>query len=509
MSQRSTGYVLSLIEPATETRRGLSPQSVPICRRRALFVAAAVFGVASAVAGEVIDVSSPRPMGDALVALGEQLDVPIPYEDPPFQFTEDVKVLPTGETHLGPCGGVIAFGYQRDKQDTGDVIRALAQQAIMGYSGSFRVIESKGAYSVVPDVIRTKSGQYVRHVSPLDTKVTLKLSGMDCVKALDSILEAVSVADGRFRLSLGGPLGKGLSNLVLSRDVVDEPARDVLNEVLAFINKTVSDQSTSTLKLTWELRYNPSIAGRQSSSSQPSRPDYVLSFCQLEVKPFQACKLRVISWRPMASAVRLLERRLGVTIAYEDPPYRYPRDRMAGDLPGKVSLRGGIINLGWDPSSSPESVLASLMGSRILPRRSPPVFQVSKESEGRFSVFAVKMADDKGQQVAWSPLMKRTCSFDAGTADGAAFVSALCSSVSATGGEKLTRGPIAGPLGDKLRALHVAGISTQSRSGGAMLDQLLQKVDGRMSWQVLYDVSDESFKLTFHAVDAPIDPADR
>jgi hypothetical protein len=230
-----------------------------------------VLGVAAWLASSVgaqsnsvsIYVDDGRPVDAAIQSLVDRYPIVITYEDPRYEYSRDIKDVtdairnplapPATRRTLVPRGGILQASYDvsvatGQPTDTGEALRRILESNDVGPAGGrFRVLESGGAFHVVPTAIKNAGGSWVAQASVLDTPITLNLQGQSGYALLEAITKEVSRVGGT-NIGFGG---QAINALVRHRGDVEantEPAREVLMRML----HAISD------RFIWRLFYDPS-----------------------------------------------------------------------------------------------------------------------------------------------------------------------------------------------------------------------------------------------------------
>ena len=160
------------------------------------------YSFAQADSSLALDVYDSRPMAEAVVALGEQLQCAITYEDPPFEFAGDLRPVYSDSVMRGPKGGWISLTYQKTDDKLGIITQLLAEHSAAGNAGDFTVIQTGDIYNVIPIRYKNKAGILVDHHSILDTRISITMQDKNMQYVIDAVCKAVSKANSHFRLGL-------------------------------------------------------------------------------------------------------------------------------------------------------------------------------------------------------------------------------------------------------------------------------------------------------------------
>jgi hypothetical protein len=208
-----------------------------------------------------LQVTDRRPVEAAVLELIGHYPVVITYEDPQFRYAGDVEDLtdqarkkhPNARGLIGPRVGTLHANYEVS-QETGELANVSAALVNIvnaknadAVGGRFKVLQIGDVYHVIPTEIRDSTGAWIKQTSILDVRITLKTGELNGAELLKAILEKVSEASGQ---KLGWGID-GFNNTFAAYrggiDVKDEPARDVLIDML----HDISD------RFGWAVHYVP------------------------------------------------------------------------------------------------------------------------------------------------------------------------------------------------------------------------------------------------------------
>ena len=208
----------------------------------------------------LVDGSSGRPLSEAVATLEERYGWVITYEDPPFEHeseTEDVTARVRRDGNLTkkvivPKGAPFTFLYDLapDGKTPADppmavLTRLLNDYALSGNPGEFKVIESDGAFHVIPAKVRSAAGDLVACRSVLETRISLPEESRSVDEMVQAVFRAITAASGARIFS--GLTGNLYLQTRVRDGAKDQRARDVLTRALAATGRRVS----------WRLRYQP------------------------------------------------------------------------------------------------------------------------------------------------------------------------------------------------------------------------------------------------------------
>lgn len=195
---------------------------------------------------ERLTASGPRPVADALRELEEKFAYTITYEDPRYEFAEDLKDV-TDEIRRGPPassqtlrtlvprGGTISVEYSLGTDgkptDPAGLIQSVVDAA-RDLGLRFRLERSGEFFHVIPEERRDRQGRFVLEEALLDSHISLPPKPRTVQDLLDQVAEAVKRAS-HADVDLGLTPINALLQRRSARGAAGERARDVVRAVLA------------------------------------------------------------------------------------------------------------------------------------------------------------------------------------------------------------------------------------------------------------------------------------
>jgi hypothetical protein len=202
--------------------------------------------------GESVTVSDPRPVAAAIEELERVSGKRITYEDPPL--LDDSQTMPmvqganTDTSLLIPKGGSLRFKLPADA--SAEAVVAAVEKIVADFNAgqraaTFSVRHDEMAH-VVPRQVAVASGRLVPVTPVLDSKITLTPKRRSGLELLEEICRTVSAVSGQV-VGVGTVPTNALVQQHVEISAKDEPARDVLEKLIA----------ASGLTLSWRLLYDP------------------------------------------------------------------------------------------------------------------------------------------------------------------------------------------------------------------------------------------------------------
>lgn len=434
-----------------------------------------------------LDVVSTLPMGEAVIALAEQLGRIITYEAPPFQDVNALSPAYPGAKFFIPKAEKFSYDYEKAKSDREIIHGLINRHHETGHTSDFAIVKTGEIYNVFPSRYLNSEGQVLNHRSVLDIKTSLSLKDSNLWSAIEGLCSAVSQSARNCRIIFGNVPRGAFLRIPFSTEITNVTVMDVLNEILNTFNRNYSGYAGENKRWTWQLTHCP-----QCDDDDNVKLSYVLNFRPISAAHPDFMKLRVIHQRPMATAAKILEKRLRSIITYEDPPYSCHWDLM-GDA-NEESVVGGIITMDWKLGSSVDEVLNSLVNTPIRPRENIGTFDITK-GNGAYHIHPIMSRDENCNLVSKKSIMNEQITINAKNIDGLTFVESVCSKLSEQTNEKVALGPVPDNLSEMLRKHRSPRISISNQKARDCLGQFLWKINGDISWQLLFGPSLKHYRL--------------
>lgn len=206
----------------------------------------------------------PRPMAQAAERLEREFAWIITYEDPPFQFAEDLRdvtvevrkdLTPGSPRVLIPNSSPFAFSYVAPPgnavRSPEEALQALVEAYVTsGNSGAFRVIGAPPMYHLVPTRFNDVHGASTPYESVLEAKISLPSGRRSLFAVMEEIAAEVTRATGTRVVAGAMPLNFAISTEV-EGGAEKLPARAVLRRILSETGRPVS----------WQMFFDPGGRG--------------------------------------------------------------------------------------------------------------------------------------------------------------------------------------------------------------------------------------------------------
>lgn len=206
-----------------------------------------------------VTADSARPLSQALAAIAEEYGWFVSYEDPPYQNPELVDATdpgwraehPKAKGVTRPAGGLFKAKYVEGSRDNSEpqLSEIIAAYNESGNPGKFELRRlANNRMAVVGTSVRDQSGQDVRTVPVLDTKISIPTNSRSAAATIEVICKELSARSGFPVLFLTGP-----NNILYGSEVTvggeDMSARTLLMNTLDATHRTLS----------WRLLYDADI----------------------------------------------------------------------------------------------------------------------------------------------------------------------------------------------------------------------------------------------------------
>ncbi len=198
--------------------------------------------------------------------------------------------------------------------------------------------------------------------------------------------------------------------------------------------------------------------------------------------------LRVNDARPVGAAVKLITDQHPIAITYEDPQFEYPGDLQSGKSRNFFVPRGGTLAFSHTVSRDtglPTDLLGELQAIVDAEKgRGGWRFRVERSGDV-YHIIPTEVRDSSGRFVTKGSILDALVSLDTGTMSGAGLVDAVCKQLAKAVGIPVVVGVI--PVNALNR--YKGSVVADNRRARDVLQELLQQIDPRLTWQLLYGIS--------------------
>lgn len=222
--------------------------------------------------------------------------------------------------------------------------------------------------------------------------------------------------------------------------------------------------------------------------------------------------------RPVAAAIQELEQRYGLIISYEDPEYVFAGDLQdvtaavrrdldkPGPHPAVIVPRGPALHFAYPVSNGkPQEEMTALLARMLAEyaKAGGAVFRVQQRTNkwGRmWEVVPAEVRDKNGRMVTAKPVLDYGVSISTEERTAMQMFALICRELSQVTGRKIERGTV--PL-NAFFALRVQMGADVSQPAREVLEKLLGKFMGPLSWSLFYDPGTDAYFLNIDMVPVP------
>jgi hypothetical protein len=248
-----------------------------------VIAAAALAQSAAPPAGAVL-VNEVMPLFRAADLLQRRYGVPISYEDPPYEFSDEIEHPPYLSHGMVPRAGRLTVDLSPpltspEPSTVATLLQGLVEQhARNGNPGQFKVIQTAAGLAIVAAAVRDSSGALLPYRSPLDARISFPEMERSAHDAVAAFLEATADASGK-KLALGEDRVLKWQEVRIGAN--NEVARDVLARMLTALHAEGRPDADQTgplrgYKISWSLTmtlpppgYDGSLRLNQVATEQP------------------------------------------------------------------------------------------------------------------------------------------------------------------------------------------------------------------------------------------------
>lgn len=220
--------------------------------------------------------------------------------------------------------------------------------------------------------------------------------------------------------------------------------------------------------------------------------------------------LSVIDPRPVGAAMQMLERKYGVVITYEDPPYIHETDvedqtspawkQTHPNGPRALIPKSGSLKITYQMPPGPikpdeiRSVIQKFLDAHAE-KHNPGRFRVQQEGE-MFHVLPIQVRESSGSLVSVNSILDTPISFPQQTRTLNETLEVITNSVSKARGIKFVIGTV--PMNLLFRTSSRQG-ATNEKARGALISAL-KATNSELSWRILYGPGMKWYVLNVHWV---------
>jgi hypothetical protein len=426
-----------------------------------------------------IDAFSGRALLHALRVLERELDCVITYEDPLWEAPLVKEMFEGGP--VVPKKTSLSLEYSPGSPEIviQEVLNQYHQQTD---KARFELMAGpEGIYNVVPVKCKNEAGELVANQSILDAKISLSMQDASFSEIMDEIINKLSQ-----KLTLARVFVQHYATTSVSWDNKD--ARSCINQVFYELSK-VSEHTFS-----WHIRRGP--------ASEP----YPAVFNVHRVRSSQQWHTRIEAARPIAEALKILERNFRDTITYEDSLYLRRFDVMRNRDKEPQKPRGGIIDFSYSPDMPSGKAIQNCLADYNNDRNNPAVFTIEyEEEEPVIHVFPIQLRDMKGEfpdeehiSIPHTPILSTVISVSEQDKAPLDILRNICAKAAESSGAVINMGEF--PRGRL--SVPPGSFSVADKPARVALTGFLKSISRYLSSQLIYDPKSKEYVLNIHDIKA-------
>ncbi len=430
-----------------------------------------------------IDVLGGRALSDAFKILERELDCVITYEEPSWEDPLVKEMFEGGP--IVPKKQRLTFQYSLE--DPAVVIQKILDQYHEQTDiARFELVAgSEGMYNVVPVKYTNKAGELVDYDSILNAKISLSMENALHSEIMNEILNRLPQ-----KLSPGRMFPNHYVKTSVSWD--NKSARSCINQVFHELNQLYE------YKRSWHIRRGP------ASNARPA----IFSHHRIYNRRWH---VKIEAARPLAEALKILERHFRQTITYEDTLYLRHRDVMKNRAREPQKPRGGMVDFSYSPDISSDRAIRNCLAA-YNNWDHPGIFTMGHTMDEEYGyilhVFPAKLKDRKDEQdilIPHTPILSTVISISEQDKTPLDIVRAICAKAAEGSGTGISIGEFPQQI---LPDRHVSppvlvlpvSFSVDHKPARVALTGFLKSINKYLSWQLIYDPKSEEYVLNIHSI---------
>jgi hypothetical protein len=406
----------------------------------------------------------------------------ITFEDAPYENPQVITELFPGGLRV-PVPRGIEFRYSGEWTPV-KVIEALLRQYNQQFGDALfevtKVEAGRESFHVLPVDWKDAGGQRLKYYSPFLAPVSFSVRSEDSLRsALQRALDSTT-SPYESKIDLDGPIPRRA--MMVNADFTNKPVVGCIAEIMDNFR-----MSRGGDRVSWSLRRGPAVPALRKFA--------VLSVHKPDLDPISGdVVINIEAEKPLATALRLLEKELNCTISYEDNEYVFERDMIIRNGEPEM-LSGEILLYSFTRKAEKEEIIRGLVAGF----KRYGEFEVARVSGNHFAVYPVKAYDKNGKLRPVDAFSRRRLKQSAGQKTMQETMVSITESLGRETGRPFALKDIPEGL--------ASTISNVQLPEGALMDSLtalLQSVDPQLSWHLLYSVKTKSFGLSIHKGGDPL-----
>jgi hypothetical protein len=426
-------------------------------------------------------VEGPRALRDAIAILESQLNCIITYEDPKYLNTSSLYQAYT-KGPVTPKIRKISFSYSPDnnlnKLKIIDSLLSLYKQVdSLVVFKVFQASQYSNIFNVIPISYIDNTGKIVEIKSFFDKNISLSIKG-----SFYSLTEEICNLTSD---------NKKKSKVLLDRP----PTLSFLKDSIA-INKKAEARSIINTLL---YEYYKSGKGVVSYNLVRDPQD---DFCALilypsNVKPNKKLDEYIIHlevYRPLSSALKILEEKLKLKIAYEDYPYSCSCDVMADSTKKPQMPRGGIFDFSFSTKSNPAQIILDCIDT-YRKQNNAGEFAL-KQVDSVFYAFPIAGKDKDAIWKPCYPVLETYISLSVNSKPLITILNELCNRISLESKKKILLGTVPKSVSSNISL----SFNVSNQPANVSITRLIDFFNRSLSWHLIYEPNLNAYLLNIYEI---------
>lgn len=421
-------------------------------------------------------VIAPRALYEGVLILEKVFQVPISFEEHPYDYAGDSQPLFSNSVARIPKYRTIVVQY-----DLAAGPRVAIQRLLDAYhkqSGtplySCSVAQSGSGYKIAPQKINSLTVRDSDHESALKEVIEYTPSKGD---SLESVFLNIRNAYTNITKSKVYCFTPNLSDQLNKWDLVRALGRKSAVQYLETVVNEYNRRGEGLIS--WSLLREP------DTKCEVLGCHIITGISQGEHQ------LRVIGPRPLSPALAIIQKDYGSLIGYEDPPLMCGCDIIFDTNGLPMIPSGGSITFTYSLTNSVKYVLQSIIDSYAF-QGNTGIFSMSSVAPNIYTVFPVKGRNEMGVDIPVNALSKMHL-----PVDGKVAVDIACKRLQEISGKSISL--FEGSTNDNVYLSRILTPPKDCSSLDCILATLLLETSGNKSWRLKYDFG--SYTLLVENVD--------
>jgi len=424
--------------------------------------------------------TGPRALRDAIQLLEQRLQCVITYEDPIYgNASSIVELYPSGP--VVPKQRTVSLDVQQlETPPALSVVQLLLQHnQVTNPAARFSTVVEELKPSVIdvkPAQYEAKNGEFVSQSSLLDMTTSFSVT-KTYQEIAEQICQSVSHQSGNVTVMLSRAPTQEFEQAKIPLSCNNLSARSCLDRILLEYN-----QRTNTAKfgmLSWYLDRDP-------DNHYAAIRFYMIPPRQDKQQP---SSFGFETARPLQDAIQLISSMTKTCVIYEDPPWGCSCEVLYNGEGKPECIRGGILRYSYSKLSTPQDILQKTV-TAYNEQINPGLFSSKIIDQAVYVYPTQNMKVNGDANIIDMPLLEHRVSYSAKNVNLTTLIGTLCGELGKQTKTPVTLGRL--PLSSNAKQITYA---VSNRRVDECLRDISTKMDGNLSWSLLYDPRARSYTL--------------